>query len=120
MKIKTYTARDMRTALRLVREEQGPDAVILATRTGVQGVEVEVAVDTSAADALQAQRREAAAQAEAAQARRAEARAAQEARLAEVQAAQVAPAKTFADLIASSSDRAAELVEDTVSFSSVK
>jgi flagellar biosynthesis protein FlhF len=61
MKIKTYTARDMRTALRLVRDEQGPDAVILATRTGAQGVEVEVAIDTSADNARATLQREAAA-----------------------------------------------------------
>lgn len=29
MRIKRYLAKDMRQALRLVREEQGPDAVIL-------------------------------------------------------------------------------------------
>jgi flagellar biosynthesis protein FlhF len=51
MKIKTYSARDMRTALRLVREEQGPDAVILSTRNGPQGVEVEVAIDVAEAAA---------------------------------------------------------------------
>src|SRR4051812_5936250 len=46
MKIKTYTARDMRTALRLVRDEQGPDAVILSTRSSADGVAVEVAIET--------------------------------------------------------------------------
>jgi flagellar biosynthesis protein FlhF len=51
MKIKTYTARDMRTALRMVRDEQGPDAVILSTRHLPEGVEVTVAVDPEA-DAL--------------------------------------------------------------------
>src|SRR5690606_18845123 len=45
MKIKTYATRDMRSALRLVREEQGPDAVILSTRHLADGVEVTVAVD---------------------------------------------------------------------------
>jgi flagellar biosynthesis protein FlhF len=52
MKIKIYAARDMRTALRLVREEQGPDAVILSTRTVAAGVEVEVAIDTAETSAL--------------------------------------------------------------------
>ncbi len=52
MKIKMYSARDMRSALRLVREEQGPDAVILSTRTGPQGVEVEVATDPAEASAI--------------------------------------------------------------------
>ena len=32
MKIKRFFAQDMRTALRLVREEQGPNAVILSNR----------------------------------------------------------------------------------------
>ncbi len=45
MKIKRYTAPDMRQALRQVREEQGPDAVILSTRRVQGGVEVEAAVD---------------------------------------------------------------------------
>lgn len=48
MKIKTYATRDMRSALRLVREEQGPDAVILSTRHLPDGVEVTVAVDPDA------------------------------------------------------------------------
>ena len=42
MNIKTYTAKDMRSALRRVREEQGPDAVILSTRHLPEGVEVSV------------------------------------------------------------------------------
>lgn len=45
MKIKRYVAPDMRQALRQVREEQGPDAVILSTRRVPGGVEVEAAVD---------------------------------------------------------------------------
>ena len=45
MKIKTYTAKDMRQALRQVREEQGLDAVILSTRHLPGGVEVAVAID---------------------------------------------------------------------------
>ena len=45
MKIKTYVAKDMRHALRLIREEQGTDAVILSTRTVEEGVEVAAAVD---------------------------------------------------------------------------
>jgi len=32
MKIKRFLARDMRAAFRMVREEQGPDAVILSSR----------------------------------------------------------------------------------------
>ena len=45
MKIKHYRAADMRTALRQVREAQGPDAVILSSRRITGGVEVVAAVD---------------------------------------------------------------------------
>jgi flagellar biosynthesis protein FlhF len=45
VKIRTYTAKDMRQALRLVRDEQGPDAVILSTRHFDGGVEVEIAIE---------------------------------------------------------------------------
>jgi len=45
MNIKTYHAKDMRTALRRVREEQGPEAVILSTNHLGDGVEVTVALD---------------------------------------------------------------------------
>jgi flagellar biosynthesis protein FlhF len=45
MKIKTYSAPDMRQALRLVRDEQGPDAIILSSRQSPEGVQVTVAVD---------------------------------------------------------------------------
>jgi flagellar biosynthesis protein FlhF len=45
MKLKHYRATDMRQALRLVREAQGPDAVILSTRKVSGGVEVVAAVD---------------------------------------------------------------------------
>jgi len=45
MKIKTYAARDMKSALRQVRDEQGPDAVILSTRHFAGGVEVSIAMD---------------------------------------------------------------------------
>ncbi len=45
MKIKRYFARDMRQAIRKVREEQGPDAVILSNRRVEGGVELVVAVD---------------------------------------------------------------------------
>ena len=48
MNIKTYNARDMRGALRRVREEHGPDAVILSTRHLPDGVEVTVAMDIEA------------------------------------------------------------------------
>ena len=48
MKIRTFIARDMRQALRLVRDEQGPDAVILSSRRVPGGVEVSAAVDIEA------------------------------------------------------------------------
>src|SRR5690606_17081660 len=40
MRIKRFTAPDMRTALRMVREEQGADAVILSNRPGPQDIDV--------------------------------------------------------------------------------
>jgi flagellar biosynthesis protein FlhF len=49
MKIKRYLAADMRNALRAIREEQGPDAVILSSRPVAQGVEVCAAVDVELA-----------------------------------------------------------------------
>jgi flagellar biosynthesis protein FlhF len=45
MKMKRYVAADMRSALRAIREEQGPDAVILSSRPVTGGVEVCAAVD---------------------------------------------------------------------------
>jgi flagellar biosynthesis protein FlhF len=45
MKIKRYTASSMRAALALVRNEQGPDAVILSSRRGDEGIEVIAAID---------------------------------------------------------------------------
>lgn len=45
MKIKRYFAPDMRQAIRLVREEQGPDAVILSNRSVEGGVELVAAID---------------------------------------------------------------------------
>ncbi|MEO8315531.1 MAG: flagellar biosynthesis protein FlhF [Pseudomonadota bacterium] len=48
MKIKTYTASDMRQVLRLVRDEHGPDAVMLSSRQTPEGVEVTVAMEPEA------------------------------------------------------------------------
>ena len=49
MKISRYTATDMRQALRLVREQLGPDAVIVSTkRIRGGGVEVTAAIDFDA------------------------------------------------------------------------
>ncbi len=45
MKIKRFFAPDIRQAIRMVREEQGPDAVILSNRTLDDGVEIVSAVD---------------------------------------------------------------------------
>lgn len=45
MKIRTFSARDMKNALRQVRDEVGPDAVILSTRHLERGVEVTVALE---------------------------------------------------------------------------
>lgn len=45
MKIKRFTAADMRQAMGLVRDEQGPDAVILSTRRIADGIEVIAAID---------------------------------------------------------------------------
>ena len=45
MKMKRYVAADMRSALRAIRDEQGPDAVILSSRQTAGGVEVCAAVD---------------------------------------------------------------------------
>jgi flagellar biosynthesis protein FlhF len=49
MKITRHTAKDMRQALRLVRDQLGPDAVILTSRRTPFGVEVTAAVDFDAA-----------------------------------------------------------------------
>ena len=48
MKIKRFFAADMRQAIHQVRAEQGPDAVILSTRTTGGGVEIVAAVDYDA------------------------------------------------------------------------
>ncbi len=45
MKIKRFVAPDMRQAMREVREEQGPDAVILSTRRIDDGIEIIAALD---------------------------------------------------------------------------
>jgi flagellar biosynthesis protein FlhF len=45
MKIKRFVAADMRQAMRQVRDEQGPDAVILSTRRMDDGIEIIAALD---------------------------------------------------------------------------
>src|SRR5882762_5657802 len=57
MKIKRYTAASMRAALALVRAEQGPDAVILSSRRGEDGIEVIAAVDYDEALLVEARQR---------------------------------------------------------------
>jgi flagellar biosynthesis protein FlhF len=49
MKITRHAAKDMRQALRLVRDQLGPDAVILTSKRTPFGVEVTAAVDFDAA-----------------------------------------------------------------------
>ncbi|QHS08709.1 flagellar biosynthesis protein FlhF [Sinimarinibacterium sp. NLF-5-8] len=49
MKIKRFVASSMREAIRLVREEQGADAVILSNRRVEEGIEVVAATDYDAA-----------------------------------------------------------------------
>jgi flagellar biosynthesis protein FlhF len=61
MKIKRYTAASMRAALALVRAEQGPDAVILSSRRGDDGIEVIAAVDYDEALFADAKRQQSAA-----------------------------------------------------------
>src|SRR5262249_50918085 len=48
MKIIRHTARDMRTAMRAVREQLGDDAVILSSRRTGEGVEITAAIDFDA------------------------------------------------------------------------
>lgn len=64
MKIKRFQAKNMREAIRLVREEQGPDAVILSNRRVGGEIEVVAAVDYDASLIQQATRMEAQQQAE--------------------------------------------------------
>ncbi|HEX4024321.1 MAG TPA: flagellar biosynthesis protein FlhF [Steroidobacteraceae bacterium] len=47
--MKRYLSADMRSALKAIREEQGPDAVILSTRRTPEGVEVCAAIDVELA-----------------------------------------------------------------------
>ena len=65
MKIKRYTASSMRAALALVRDEQGPDAVILSSRRCEEGIEVIAAIDYDEALFAETKRQMQAAQAEA-------------------------------------------------------
>ncbi|CCQ09714.1 Flagellar biosynthesis protein FlhF [Pseudoalteromonas luteoviolacea B = ATCC 29581] len=51
MKIKRFFAKDMRTALKEVKEELGPDAVIMSNKKLADGVEIVAAVDNDRAPA---------------------------------------------------------------------
>jgi flagellar biosynthesis protein FlhF len=59
MKIKRFVAGSMREAIRMVREEQGADAVILSNRRVAEGIEVVAATDYDAALMQVATRRDA-------------------------------------------------------------
>lgn len=50
MRVKRYVAADIRQAIRMVREEQGPDAVILSNKRIEEGVEIIAAVDYNPAE----------------------------------------------------------------------
>ena len=45
MKIRRFTGKDMRDALRLVKEELGADAVIMSNKKTVNGIELVAAYD---------------------------------------------------------------------------
>lgn len=49
MKIKKFIAPDVRTAMKMVRDEQGPDAVIISNTRVAKGVEIIAAVEYDAA-----------------------------------------------------------------------
>jgi flagellar biosynthesis protein FlhF len=49
MKIKRFFAKDMRTALKEVKEELGPDAVIMSNKKLADGVEIVAAIDNDRA-----------------------------------------------------------------------
>ena len=57
MKIKRFIAKNMREAIRMVRDEQGPDSVILSNRRVQGGIEVVAAVDYDEALMQQSLRR---------------------------------------------------------------
>ena len=45
MKIKRYFAKDVKTAIQMVRDDQGPDAVIMSNNKVDDGIEIIAAVD---------------------------------------------------------------------------
>ena len=48
MKLKRFVAKDMRSALALIKEELGPDAVIMSNKRIENGVEIVAGVENSA------------------------------------------------------------------------
>ncbi|TBV73099.1 hypothetical protein [Pseudoxanthomonas winnipegensis] len=56
MNIKSFVASDMRTALRMIRDAQGPDAVILSSRPVAGGIEVVSATEYDQAALARAMR----------------------------------------------------------------
>jgi flagellar biosynthesis protein FlhF len=55
MNMKRYQARDMRAAMRQIRDEQGPEAIIISSRRTAEGVEVVAVLDVDVVTAQQAE-----------------------------------------------------------------
>lgn len=55
MNMKRYQARDMRSAMRQIRDEQGPEAVIISSRRTSEGVEVVAVLDVDVVTQQQAE-----------------------------------------------------------------
>ncbi len=55
MNMKRYQARDMRSAMRQIRDEQGPDAIIISSRRTAEGVEVVAVLDVEVSTQQQAE-----------------------------------------------------------------
>ena len=51
MKLKRFFAKDMRTALSMIKEELGPDAVIMSNKRASDGVEIVAGIEESPAPA---------------------------------------------------------------------
>lgn len=123
MKIKRFVAPDMRTAFALVRQEQGPDAVILSNRMTDDGVEIVAASnydETLVQRTLEAMRPAAPAEPAPSFARTAPS-ASTEPRTAHRQAAEMSPAEAaaayFSRVAASAPAESRESVEPPMTFS---
>jgi flagellar biosynthesis protein FlhF len=55
MNMKRYQARDMRSAMRQIRDEQGPEAIIISSRRTAEGVEVVAVLDIEVVTQQQAE-----------------------------------------------------------------